>query len=387
MRVVLLAAVLLAGCSGGAVVFAPTPPPPDTSPLVYQHPGGAFSIMIPRRWAVSVQHTTTLAAAAFSPPGADEPAVRLAVVNLGKTVESAALGEFINRYQTELRPQAGGYVQASRQAMGDGSWRLSGLQHTPGGHTQPVNTFIQASGSLVAVIEVAIPDDAARLKELQLLVNTFELRPDVELQPVEPSAALFASAYRLDFLNVAAWTTPAGAFIINGEVANAGPDGLAAVPLRAVLRSADGLVVAETADVVMGYGIPAGGFAPFSLRFGQGQPALAKTYELVIGGEGWVPETLATVYGPETLEWTDESSLDAAGQLIITGRVSNSGGEVVRGLRAVVTVFAADQRVIAAGYGDITPSLAPGEATAFQITLPELGGEPLNYILNIQGLP
>jgi hypothetical protein len=387
MRVLLLAVVLLAGCSGGAVVFAPTPPPPDTSPLVYRHPSGAFSIMVPRRWAVAVQHTTTLAAAAFSPPGADEPAVRLAVINLGGTVDSAALGAFINRYQTELRPQAGGYVEASRQAMGDGSWRLTGLQHMPGGLTQPLNTFIQAAGSRVAVIEVAIPDDAARLKELQTLVNTFELRPDAELQPGEPTVFAFASGSRLDFLNVVTWTTSAGAFIISGEVANAGPDSLAAVPVRAVLRSADGLVVAETADVVMGYGIPAGGFAPFSLRFGQGRPSLAASYELVIGGEGWLPETMPAVYGPETLQWTDESSLNAAGQLVITGRVGNSGGDTARGLRAIVTVFDAGQRVIAAGYGDITPSLAPGESTAFQITLPELGGEALNYILNIQGVP
>lgn len=380
----LICLLLLAGCSGGAVVFAPTPLPPDVSPLRYDHPSGAFSVMIPRQWSAAVQHTTALAAAAFTPPDGDDPAVRFAVLNLGQRVDSAALGDFISQYQAAAR--ADGYTESGRQAMGDGSWRLSGLQHRPGGLAQPVNTFIQANGSFIGIIEVRLPDDAARLKELQLLVNTFDMQPDTPLEPASAAVLAYASGHRFDFVNVAVWKTPA-ALVISGEVANYGGDWAASVPLRAILRTSDGAPLLETAGTTLGYGIPPGGFAPFSLRFAQGQPSLAVTYDLLLGGDGWQPEPAGTLYGPDTLAWTDESSLNAAGQLVITGAVTNTGSAPVRQVRAVVTVFDAAQQVIAAGQGDVTPLLSAGESTSFQITLPEMGGSAAKYFLNLQGLP
>jgi hypothetical protein len=51
----------LAGCGSGSVMFAPTPAPPDASPLRFDHPGGAFSISVPRLWSIHVQDTTALA--------------------------------------------------------------------------------------------------------------------------------------------------------------------------------------------------------------------------------------------------------------------------------------------------------------------------------------
>jgi hypothetical protein len=147
LAVILVLALTLAGCGSGAVVFAPTPLPPDLSPLPYRHPGGAFTAVIPRDWSVYEQNTTTLASAAFSPPGAAAPLARFAVVNTGQLVDSGLLAAAINRYQTELRPGAARYQEVSRSAMGDGSWRLVGLLHTPSGQTQPLNTFIEADGA------------------------------------------------------------------------------------------------------------------------------------------------------------------------------------------------------------------------------------------------
>lgn len=384
LALIVASLMILTGCSGGAVVFAPTPPPPDLSPLRYEHPGGAFSVMMPRHWSVSVQNTTTLAAAAFAPPDSSEPALRFAVINLGRPVTSAALSEFMNEYQSKV--QTDSTTEVNRQAMGDGSWRLSSLRHGAGGAAQPVNTFIEAAGTLVGVTEVLIPTDPAQLRERQRLINTFEINPAAALEPSTASTLAFATGHALDFVNVSTWTSSAGAFFITGEVANTGGDWLANVPVKAVLRSADGLPVAEAADVVMGYGIPPGGFAPFSLRFGQGQPALAASFDLALGGQNWQPDTAGTIYGQDVLNWTDESNI-TGGQLVITGTVVNNGDQTARSLRAVVTVFDAAQQVIAAGYGDITPQLAAGESTSFQITLPETGGSAANYILNIQALP
>ena len=75
-RLLILLTLFLTGCGSGAVVFAPTPPPPDLSPLRYEHPSGAFSVVVPRNWPVFTQHATTLAAASFSPPDSGDPLLR-----------------------------------------------------------------------------------------------------------------------------------------------------------------------------------------------------------------------------------------------------------------------------------------------------------------------
>jgi hypothetical protein len=383
----MLLVILLVGCSGGAVVFAPTPPPPDLSPLPYNHPSGAFSVAVPRNWSVFVQNTTALAAAAFSAPDANEPALRFAVTNLGKKLDSVALGEFMNQYQTQIRPDAQRYSETGRQAMGDGSWRLTGLRHTEGRMTREVNTFIQQSGDFLGVIEVLMPDDPAQLTALQSIINTFVIRPDAPLQPSEPSALAAVTGNSLEILHVSTWSTAAGVFFITGEVGNYGATWAEDVPVRAVLRTPDGLSVAEATDRVMGYGIPPGGFAPFSLRFGQGQSAITAGYELSLGGADWTPGESQTIYGQEMLKWSDDSSVGTDGRLLISGTITNSGSSVVRNVRAVVTVFDTSGGVIAAGFSDVTPGLNGGVSADFNIVVPEIGGMPVNYIVNVQGLP
>jgi hypothetical protein len=382
-----LIVLLVGACSSGAVVFAPTPLPPDLSPLMYTHPSGAFTASLPRNWSVYEQYTTVLAAAAFSAPGEDEPAVRFAVINAGNPVSSAALGDLLNRYQTVIRPDAARFEEASRQAMGDGSWRLTGLRHAAGDRTEQVNTFIQQSGTLIGLAEVIVPSDPARLAALQAIVNTFTIGDTSSLQPTQPDTLATAAASGLDILHVSTWTTPAGVFFITGEVANTGLAQVTDVPVRAVLRTGDGLAVAEAVDTIMGYGIPPGGFAPFSLRFGQGQPALTTTYDLSLGSEDWVSQPDRVIDGQDEINWTDESTIEKDGVLVITGNASNTSQKPVHNLRAVVTVFDTTGSVIAAGFTDFSALLNPGDSAAFRIAVPDLGGQPANYILTVQGVP
>jgi hypothetical protein len=383
---ILLLVLILSACSGGAVVFAPTPPPPDLSPLLYNHPSGVFSVSVPRNWSVFAQNTTVLAAAAFAAPGADEPALRFAVVNLGKRLDSGELGDLMNQYQTQIRPDAPRYNETGRQAMGDGSWRLTGLRHAEGGLTRPVNTFIQQSGNLLGVIDVLVPDSAAGQSELQAIVNTFSIHNDAPLQTSEASALASVTANSLEIVHVSTWSTGSGVFFITGEVGNYGSTWAENVPVRAVLNTADGLPVAEATDIVMGYGIPPGGFAPFSLRFGQGQSAITAGYELSLGGADWNPGETQTIYGQEALKWSDDSTVESDGRLLINGTVTNDGEDMVRNVRAVVTVFDAAGNVIAAGFSDVTPGLNAGASADFNIAVPEIGGTPVNYIVSVQGL-
>ena len=377
-------AVTLPACSGGAVVFAPTEAPPDLSPLLYRHPSGAFTLTAPRNWSVYEQNTTTLASAAFSRPGDDEPALLVAVIMpSGVENDSQAFSNLIQQYQTQVRADVERYSEQDRQAMGDGSWRMTGLRRTAAGETQQVNTFIQRAGPLFAIMDVIVPD-ANRRDEIQAVVNTFLLSSEASLLPSPLTMLNSASGTTLAALHVATWTTAEGVFFVTGEIANYGVTPVAGLPVQATLRTADGLNVAEAADIVMGHGISPGGFAPFSLRFGQGQPAMSSTFELRLGA-GWQPVEV-TLAGPEMLSWTDESVLEG-GRLTISGTVTNISSQTIRAPHAVATVFDVAQTVIAAGFAPAdVESLAPGETARYAVGIPEIGGQPANYIIYVQGL-
>ncbi len=374
----------LGACSGGAVVFAPTAPPPDLSPIRYEHPSGAFSVDVPPNWSVYVRNTTTLATAGFSAPGDNQPSLVISVVNLGDDLNADSFSDVLNRYQTQVRPDLDRYVEQSRQAMGDGSWRITGVRSE--GLPLALNTFIQRSGSLLGIVDVVVQGDAARMPLLQTIVNSFTIQTDGKLEKAPLSTLAYASGSDFGLLHVNTWTTPDGVFYITGEVANYGSTLATDLPVQAQLRTADGLNVSGAQDVVMGYGIPPGGFAPFSLRFGQ-QPALSTGYELSVGSADWHNDPTRHIYGDESLEWTDDSSL-SAGQLTVTGTVHNKGPETVRKLRAVVTVFDAQQRVVAARFTDLNPGILQADESApFGVLIPELAGQPANFIVNLQGLP
>jgi hypothetical protein len=159
------------------------------------------------------------------------------------------------------------------------------------------------------------------------------------------------------------------------------------LPVRAVLRSADGLPIAEAVDLVMGYEIPAGGFAPFSLRFGQGQSSLTTSYDLVLGGAEWQSVSEGVIYGAERLTWTDSSQVGADGVLEISASVTNTSSETVHEPRIVATVFDASGAVIAAAFTDFAPLLNPGDTASARLLIAEMGGTPANYILTVQGKP
>jgi hypothetical protein len=94
------------------------------------------------------------------------------------------------------------------------------------------------------------------------------------------------------------------------------------------------------------------------------------------------------IYGPGELDWIDESGFDDNGDLVITGTVTNIGSRVLHKLRAIATVFNEQQAVIGARFVDIEAAdLQANESIAFRIPVPELGGNPAQYIVNVQALP
>jgi hypothetical protein len=376
----------LSACSGGAVVFVPTPLPPDVSPITYTHPSTAFSLLLPRNWSVYEQANDQIASASFAPPNSNTPLVRVSLVNLGEDIPIERLGDLMLQYQTQIRPDLAQYTEQNRQAMGDGSWRMVGIRNQEG-KPQPINTFLQRNGSFFSVLEVVIPTDAQLASDVQVFINTLTINTSATLPTATLSALSGASGSDLEIQHVSAWSTTSGVFYITGEVLNRGSQPLASVPITAQLLAQDGTILAEASDVLMGHVIAPNGYAPFSLRFGQGQPLGAVDFALSLGGSAYQAQTLVVVTAP-TLTWQDGEQRGTDGQLYITGTVTNEGNQAVKQGMAVVSVFDANGNVIGAGFAPIeSATLAPNGTSEFVVLISDLGGEASNYIVTVQGLP
>lgn len=382
-----LTAWALAGCAGGAVQFAPTPLPPDLSPLRFDHPSGAFRISAPRDWATYVQHTGTLASVSFSPPDSAQPMLTVSVIAMSAPVEITALAEQVEAYQTLHRPDLRDYREQERTALGDGSWLISGVRTPAGSDPLALNTFIEVNGALLAVTEVILPTDAVRRTELQTAINTLTLTPESSTLAVSELATLgLTRTQPLEALNVSAWTNSIGVLFVTGEVRNNTETILTRIPVQVSIVDDAGAVLIEAADFVMGHGLPPGGFAPFSLRFGQGQPTDAQRFVVRLGaGEPMPAET--SLYGGGTLEWEQDSTFTPENHLLITGSVTNQRDFPIRELIALVTVFDADGRVIGAWFSPLTAQVIAANGNApFEVRVLELDAAPANYIIEIQGL-
>jgi len=380
--------IALSACGQGAVVYAPTPLPPDTSPIAYSHPSGAFQITIPRAWSAFTQSLPDLASATFSAPQIAEPLLTVTLLTVSEMPDIATL---LTIYQTEARPDSGRYTELERQAMGDGSWRLIGLRTTLGGVGQNINTFFQVHGTFISIIETVLPDspDPALARVLEEAVNSLQVNSGASLLPTTLFSAQKTATTPLRLTTVYLWTTPNGVMFLTGVLQNATNAPIGNVPLYAGLQTPDGVVVDGVSGQVMGYGIPAGGFMPFSLRFGNGQPISATRYTLTIGGGGWNPESATPrYYGEENFIITSDRSTTSEGFVVIRGDVTHIGTDIVRDPIAVVTVYDSQRHVIASAFTPIKDGVfLPQESASFNFNLTELGGTPAFHLVTVQALP
>jgi len=320
----------------------------------------------------------------FTPPDAAEPALEFAVINWQS--EPIDLIDVINAYQSEIRPDLDRYSEQDRQAMPDGSWRLTGLRLSEGGLPGEINTFIQQSSNLIGIANVYLPEDNTAFADYEAILNSFAINPNTSLEPVSLSTLGAATASNLEAINIKSWSTQAGVYFITGEVINNGFMTEVDVPVQAVMETPDGTGIVEAVDRLMGYGLRPGEFAPFSLRFGEGKPDETSQFTLAIGG-GQQTEPV-TLYSAETLTWDDEASFSEDGHLLVDGTVTNTGDRTVYNPRAVITVFDENQRVIAAGFNHLDiERLPPGATAEYHLRVQEMGGVPADYIINIQALP
>ena len=93
------------------------------------HPSGAFSLLLPRTWTLYEQTTGLFALLQFLLRRiVIHHLVQISVVNFGREIAADESGDIMMQYQSNIRPDINRYTEQDRQAMGDGSWRISGLR-------------------------------------------------------------------------------------------------------------------------------------------------------------------------------------------------------------------------------------------------------------------
>jgi hypothetical protein len=370
----------LTACQSGAVIFEPTPLPPDQSPLLYQHPSGAFRISVPQDWILHEQINAQLASVTFTPPNASAPALTVGVIQLADHWETLPL---IEQYQTVIRPNADGYDEQDRILMPDGSWRIVGLREVAGGLHQPVNTFFQRIDNLIAVVEIRLMNDPTRLHELETAVNTLQLNPDHRLDPTAIEMLGFISPADVQVIEFNAWTTAQNVYYVAGSVRNTTPDDLAHVPVLVSLTNDQGETIISAFDDTMGYSLPSGGTAPFSVRFGEGQPNEATRFQITVGAG----TPLTRQVNHDGLQWQErEIALTDNGHQIITGEIVNQSGVTLYDPQLIVTVFGAGDVIIGTGFITFHDGAFEPEASAPVIMrIQDLSGTPTSTLLTLQG--
>jgi hypothetical protein len=385
----ILIALLMAACNTEPLIVVATPIPADANFRSYQHPTGVFSLRLPPAWSVRDVSRADAIRVEFSPPNNEGLPLLVYVVNTGAVMGTSELLAAIEGYQRVVNGDANNYTEVSRNAQGDGSWRIVGLRRTPIG-TRQLNTFLQANKTYLAALEVDLTDlNDAQLQTFRAVINTFRVNPEAVINVSNIQAApinVDTVGGALEFSNLHAWTNPQGAFIINGLVLNASPHPMEAIRITAQLFDGGGNVLAEQPEVVAVELLEPGLTAPFSIRFRNGKPSQAVRYEL--RGASRYAEYAVSTYlnNDQFLQGNVLATYNADGYLTVSGDVVNRTQGMARFVKAIVAVLDAQGRVIGAEGVFLSKSdLLPGEAARFEVVFYELGGDAARFELRIEG--
>ncbi len=379
--------LLLVGCSDTPAVLVATPLPPDSDFRTYRHPSGVFTLRLPPEWSVRDLSDGTAARAEFSAPNTNSLPLSVYVLNIGSQLSATALIEQIDRYLETFH--GADYSESSRAAQGDGSWRVVGVRQTGIG-ARTLNTFLQADGTFLSVLEADVTDlDEAALNTLRAVINTLRVDPraalnvgDLRAAPEVPIAEVGA----LIFSGLHTWTAPNGDFVINGLVTNAAGAPLEAIRVTALFFDADDVQLSEQANVLSTEVLENGFSAPFSIRFRGGKPTRAARYELRSAARH-AEFALQSYLGEDAfIRGNEIARYNANGFLTVSGDIVNQTQSAAAFVKVIIAVLDDQGRVVATDSAFLNrPTLLPGEAARFEVVFPELGGNAIRYIISVEG--
>ncbi|KAB2903307.1 MAG: hypothetical protein F9K27_13770 [Anaerolineae bacterium] len=385
--------LLLAGCIDGGGTAAPlivvaTRAPLDAGFQTYLHPSGVFSIRVPPQWIPDQLPFEDGVRVQFTSIENSERVVRLTVmvINTGEPLTAEAFARAVQAYQ----PQEDGVWTATAPpaAMTDGSVRLQGLRLYPTIGTRGFNIFLQGNGSYFSSVETDVTGaDSAMLQTLMASVNTFRVNTNVPLGigSVNPMSVTSASGV-LGFDHYTHWEDTNGGFNITGEVKNLAEVPLEAVRLTAFLLDAEDNILVERSTILAYDVLAPGESAPFRIRFDSGRPSIAVRYEIQ-GAARAAEFSLSTFYGNDNfLIGEDRAFYNTNGFLTVTGLIQNNNTKLAKSIRVLVAIVTDEGQVVAVQDTFINKDqLLPGEATSFEVTFDELGGNAFKYKILVQG--
>jgi hypothetical protein len=401
--ITLLAALTLAACG---VEPSPAAEPSLVDPtgfVTYLHPTGAFSLSLPPDWVVSDTSDAYALNVGFSPPGSPEPLINVYLVSasaLGRVRpdNEPAVGlpnpgpvtsdfdPLISLYQGTFYVLTDAtYKEIDRAPQPDGSLRIRFLIESPEGTSQH-NDFVQLVGSYFVALRTVLPDDPGRLRTLSRIVTTLNVNPASGWASVVPEEEDSTGGDLIGFTNLNAWVDRNGGFVIVGQVVNNAPAPVEFVHLNASLFDEGNQLLLEQDNFVSSDLIQSGDMAPFSLLFSDGLPPGTARYVLEVSGR-YADFTAQTFYGPENFALSSSADFDENGALVVSGQVRNEGNLTASLVKVIVTIFDAQQRVIATDTTLVdTQPLAPSQTSTFTVRFFELGGEPNTFLVTAQGI-
>ncbi len=382
----LLVLLLLAACTPIPGEPAPTP---DLGTL-YTHPSGVLALRLPPSWSVGDLSQGAGLLVTFAPPRADRVMLTVFAVRLEAAPDESAFRAAMDAYLAAPVYQT--LTIQDQAAMGDGSWRVTGLRRVQG-QAIPVNVFMQRDGAFFSALEVVVPsNDPVTATLLERAINSYTVNADADW-PVgsvadvpQPPENFILAGGNLAFSGLLTYADAEGHFHISGRLANRAPYAMTAVVVRGTLYDFMGAVLAEQVGHSPVTLLLDGEYAPFDIRFEGDRPSTAVRFGLRAEGQA-AGGSLGGFYGPQFFDWEDRAEYDAAGQLHIRGTIWNLGEAEAGDLQAVITLFDAADRV--AGYVMVDVGegmLAAGDSARFDVPVPPLAGEPARYLLSVQGV-
>ena len=136
----------------------------------------------------------------------------------------------------------------------------------------------------------------------------------------------------------------------------------------------------EKGDFIAADVVQPGEFSPFKVLFPDGLPADTVRYELHASAR-YADFAAETFYGATNFNVIDKADFDSNGLLVVSGQVTNNGGQRASLVKVIVTVFDAEQRVVATNTTLVeAQSLTPGETSTFRVQFADLGGSADTYL-------
>ena len=382
-------------CQGGPVILVATAVPPDEAFRTYRYPNGVFSLRLPADWSIRDVSSTGAIRVEFSPPNNDGLPLTIYVVNTGQPIDTVTLLNSLSPFQVTLNGSSADYHEISRNAQGDGSWRLVGIRHTSIGDRQ-LNIFVQADQTFLSALQIDLTNaDATRLTLLRAVANTLRINASAQLVVNNNTGALAAtpdvnvnnaSVGTLTFDSFLEWTDSSGGFNINGQVTNHSGNPLEAVRITGLLYDAQSNVLTQAENVLDAAVLLDGMTASFSLRFRDGKLPQAVRYELQ-GAARDAHYNLQTYLGPDSfLKGNEKASYNAAGDLVISGDLVNKTTQPGHAIRIAVTVYDIQQRVAGTQTTFVAkPDLLPGETSHYEVTFYQLAGNAARFVTRAEG--